>query len=133
MGLTPRICNTNSVLIYGTTHARELCCNPPPPPPPPPRQHPLPPAQRPPVSAPPHQVPRGISPAPLPSPSLASPGPLSFAEMSADSIQTVAVLGAGTMGNGIAHVFARSGYRVILRDLDQGFLHLALATISKNL
>ncbi|HWG59937.1 MAG TPA: 3-hydroxybutyryl-CoA dehydrogenase [Candidatus Acidoferrales bacterium] len=53
--------------------------------------------------------------------------------MSADSIQTVAVLGAGTMGNGIAHVFARSGYRVILRDLDQGFLHRALATISKNL
>ena len=38
--------------------------------------------------------------------------------MSVDSINTVAVLGAGTMGNGIAHVFARSGYRVILRDVE---------------
>src|SRR5580704_11023420 len=33
--------------------------------------------------------------------------------MNADEIRTVAVLGAGTMGNGIAHVFARSGYTVI--------------------
>ena len=30
--------------------------------------------------------------------------------MSVDSIKTVAVLGSGTMGNGIAHVFARAGY-----------------------
>jgi 3-hydroxybutyryl-CoA dehydrogenase len=37
------------------------------------------------------------------------------------------------MGNGIAHVFARSGYNVILRDVNQGFLDLALATISVNL
>src|SRR5437879_5332399 len=37
--------------------------------------------------------------------------------MSVDQIKTVAVLGAGTMGNGIAHVFARSGYKVILRDV----------------
>jgi 3-hydroxybutyryl-CoA dehydrogenase len=50
-----------------------------------------------------------------------------------DSIHTVAVLGAGTMGNGIAHVFARSGYRVILRDVEQRFLDRALETISKNL
>ena len=42
--------------------------------------------------------------------------------MSLDSIKTVAVLGAGTMGNGIAHVFARAGYNVILRDVDQRFL-----------
>ena len=42
--------------------------------------------------------------------------------MSVDSIKTVAVLGAGTMGNGIAHVFARSGYKVILRDVEQRFL-----------
>jgi 3-hydroxybutyryl-CoA dehydrogenase len=53
--------------------------------------------------------------------------------MSADSIKTVAVLGAGTMGNGIAHVFARSGYRVLLRDVDKKFLDRALDTISKNL
>jgi 3-hydroxybutyryl-CoA dehydrogenase len=48
-------------------------------------------------------------------------------------IKTVAVLGAGTMGNGIAHVFARSGYKVILRDVEQGFLDRALDTIAKNL
>jgi len=50
-----------------------------------------------------------------------------------DSIKTVAVLGAGTMGNGIAHVFARSGFTVILRDIDQRFLDRALDTIGKNL
>jgi 3-hydroxybutyryl-CoA dehydrogenase len=53
--------------------------------------------------------------------------------MSPDNIQTVGVLGAGTMGNGIAHVFARSGYKVLLRDIDQRFLDRALETISKNL
>jgi 3-hydroxybutyryl-CoA dehydrogenase len=53
--------------------------------------------------------------------------------MSLDSIKTVAVLGAGTMGNGIAHVFARAGYNVILRDVDQTFLERALDTIGKNL
>jgi 3-hydroxybutyryl-CoA dehydrogenase len=53
--------------------------------------------------------------------------------MSADSIKTVAVIGAGTMGNGIAHVFARAGYRVILRDVDKRFLDRGLETISKNL
>ncbi|HEY2857683.1 MAG TPA: 3-hydroxyacyl-CoA dehydrogenase NAD-binding domain-containing protein, partial [Terracidiphilus sp.] len=37
-------------------------------------------------------------------------------------IQTVAVLGAGTMGSGIAHVFARTGYRVLLCDIEQRFL-----------
>ncbi len=52
---------------------------------------------------------------------------------SADAIRTVAVLGGGTMGNGIAHVFARSGYAVILRDVEQRFLDRALETISKNL
>jgi len=45
----------------------------------------------------------------------------------------VAVLGAGTMGNGIAHVFARAGYRVILRDVEQRFLDRGLETIGKNL
>ena len=53
--------------------------------------------------------------------------------MSLDSIKTVAVLGAGTMGNGIAHVFACAGYSVILRDVDQSFLERALGTIGKNL
>ena len=53
--------------------------------------------------------------------------------MSIDSIKTVAVLGAGTMGNGIAHVFARAGYKVILRDVEQRFLDRGLDTIAKNL
>jgi 3-hydroxybutyryl-CoA dehydrogenase len=50
-----------------------------------------------------------------------------------DDIKTVAVLGAGTMGNGIAHVFARVGYKVILRDVEQRFLDRGLETIGKNL
>ena len=53
--------------------------------------------------------------------------------MSIDSIKTVAVLGAGTMGNGIAHVFAKSGYNVILRDVEQRFLERGMETIGKNL
>ena len=53
--------------------------------------------------------------------------------MSIDAIRTVAVLGAGTMGNGIAHVFARCGYIVILRDVEESFLTRARDTISKNL
>jgi 3-hydroxybutyryl-CoA dehydrogenase len=53
--------------------------------------------------------------------------------VSIDSIKTVAVLGAGTMGNGIAHVFARAGYKVILRDVEERFLHRGMDTISKNL
>jgi 3-hydroxybutyryl-CoA dehydrogenase len=53
--------------------------------------------------------------------------------MSSDDIKTVAVLGAGTMGNGIAHVFARSGYRVILRDVEKLFLDRGMETIAKNL
>src|ERR1700758_5222462 len=50
-----------------------------------------------------------------------------------DAIKTVAVLGAGTMGNGIAHVFARAGCTVLLRDVEQRFLDHALDTIAKNL
>jgi 3-hydroxybutyryl-CoA dehydrogenase len=53
--------------------------------------------------------------------------------MTLDAIKTVAVLGAGTMGNGIAHVFAKSGYNVILRDVDPKYLDRALDTIGKNL
>ena len=53
--------------------------------------------------------------------------------MSIDHINTVAVLGAGTMGNGIAHVFARAGYKVILRDVEQRYLDRGMDTIAKNL
>ena len=49
------------------------------------------------------------------------------------AIQRVGVVGAGTMGNGIAHVFARSGYDVILCDVEQRFVERALETITKNL
>lgn len=45
----------------------------------------------------------------------------------------VTVVGAGTMGNGIAHVFAASGYQVQLVDLTQEYLDRARATIEKNL
>jgi 3-hydroxybutyryl-CoA dehydrogenase len=45
----------------------------------------------------------------------------------------IGVIGAGTMGNGIAHVFARSGYSVVLCDVEQRFLERGLATITKNL
>jgi 3-hydroxybutyryl-CoA dehydrogenase len=48
-------------------------------------------------------------------------------------IRRVGVVGAGTMGNGIAHVFARSGFSVVLCDIEQRFLDRALGTISKNL
>ena len=53
--------------------------------------------------------------------------------MSIDHIKIVGVLGAGTMGNGIAHVFAKAGFKVILRDVEQRFLDRALETITKNL
>jgi 3-hydroxybutyryl-CoA dehydrogenase len=48
-------------------------------------------------------------------------------------IRRVGVVGAGTMGNGIAHVFARSGYSVVLCDVEQRFLERAITTITKNL
>ena len=48
-------------------------------------------------------------------------------------ITTVGVLGAGTMGNGIAHVFARSGFNVRLCEVEQRFLDRGLDTIRKNL
>ncbi len=48
-------------------------------------------------------------------------------------MQKIAVIGAGTMGNGIAHVFAQSGFQVNLIDISQKSLDLALATIAKNL
>jgi len=48
-------------------------------------------------------------------------------------IQTVAVLGAGTMGSGIAHVFARGGLAVLLCDIEPRFLDRALIQIRANL
>jgi 3-hydroxybutyryl-CoA dehydrogenase len=48
-------------------------------------------------------------------------------------MKTIGILGAGTMGNGIAHVCARAGYDVVLYDLEQNFLDRGMATIGKNL
>ncbi len=48
-------------------------------------------------------------------------------------IQQVAIIGSGTMGNGIAHVFAQNGYKVELIDVDQQALVKAINTIAKNL
>jgi len=48
-------------------------------------------------------------------------------------IETIGVLGAGQMGNGIAHVFAQHGYRVVLFDISQQQLDKAIVTIEKNL
>jgi 3-hydroxybutyryl-CoA dehydrogenase len=48
-------------------------------------------------------------------------------------IERVGVIGAGTMGSGIAHIFARAGHRVTLCDVEQGFLDRAQETIDKNL
>ena len=49
------------------------------------------------------------------------------------AIQQVGVIGAGTMGNGIAHVFARGGLKVVLCDVEPRFIDRGLATIGKNL
>jgi 3-hydroxybutyryl-CoA dehydrogenase len=49
------------------------------------------------------------------------------------TIETIAVIGAGTMGSGIAHIFARSGFDVLLCDVDQSLLDKSLARIRTNL
>ena len=49
------------------------------------------------------------------------------------SIKNVTVIGAGTMGNGIAHTFAQSGYNVTLVDVAQEMLDRAITTITNNL
>ncbi len=49
------------------------------------------------------------------------------------AIKNITVIGSGTMGNGIAHVFAQYGYNVLLNDLKQDFLDRGLKTISSNL
>jgi 3-hydroxybutyryl-CoA dehydrogenase len=48
-------------------------------------------------------------------------------------VKKVGVVGAGTMGNGIAHVFAMNGYDVVLEDVSDEFLNRGLAIITKNL
>jgi 3-hydroxybutyryl-CoA dehydrogenase len=50
-----------------------------------------------------------------------------------ERIQTLGVVGGGTMGNGIAHVAARKGFKVVLHDLEERFLDRAISTIGKNL
>ncbi len=48
-------------------------------------------------------------------------------------IKTIGVVGAGTMGNGIAHIFARHGFNVVLCDVERRLIDHALDTIGKNL
>lgn len=48
-------------------------------------------------------------------------------------MEQIAVIGAGTMGNGIAHVFAQNGYKVNLVDISQASLDKGMANITKNL
>jgi 3-hydroxybutyryl-CoA dehydrogenase len=50
-----------------------------------------------------------------------------------DAVKVIGIAGSGTMGNGIAHVAARAGYRVLLYDVQQDALTRGLATISKNM
>lgn len=53
--------------------------------------------------------------------------------MGIEQIKAVTVVGAGTMGNGIAHTFAQHGYSVVLHDVKQAFLDRGLTTIQTNL
>ena len=48
-------------------------------------------------------------------------------------VRRAGVVGAGTMGNGIAHVFAGSGYEVVMCDVEQRFLDRGIENIRKNL
>ena len=48
-------------------------------------------------------------------------------------MKNVAVIGAGTMGNGIAHTFAQSGFKVQLIDISEAALKRGMDTIAKNL
>ncbi len=50
-----------------------------------------------------------------------------------ERFEKIAVIGAGTMGNGIAHAFAQSGYQVNLIDISEEALQKGLATIGKNM
>src|ERR1700728_1205828 len=48
-------------------------------------------------------------------------------------IKIVTVIGSGTMGNGICHVFAQCGFNVHMMDINQGALDKAMATIGNNM
>ena len=54
-------------------------------------------------------------------------------EITADDIKTIGVIGAGQMGNGIAHVGALAGYDMILNDINQDQLDKAVGTIERNM
>src|SRR6266446_3782271 len=58
---------------------------------------------------------------------------ISFGRGGFMDMNRIGVVGAGTMGNGIAHVFARGGYSVVLCDVEQRFLQRGIATITQNL
>ena len=47
--------------------------------------------------------------------------------------KNIVVIGAGTMGNGIAHTFAQTGFKVNLVDVSEEALQRGISTISKNL
>jgi len=49
------------------------------------------------------------------------------------SIQNIGVIGAGQMGNGIAHVFAQAGFQVVMQDITEAYAQKGLASIDKNL
>ena len=49
------------------------------------------------------------------------------------SIQSIGVIGAGQMGNGIAHVFAQAGFSVLMQDISEAFAAKGVATVDKNL
>jgi 3-hydroxybutyryl-CoA dehydrogenase len=54
-------------------------------------------------------------------------------EEQVNEMRHVTVIGAGTMGNGIAHVFAQQGFRVVLTDIRQDFIDRGMAAIAANL
>ena len=49
------------------------------------------------------------------------------------TIKHIGIIGAGQMGNGIAHVFAQAGYAVLMQDITEAYAQKGLATIDKNL
>jgi len=53
-------------------------------------------------------------------------------QLAMDTIRNIAVIGAGTMGNGIAHIFAQHGFTVTLTDISAASLTIAIQTIEKN-
>ena len=48
-------------------------------------------------------------------------------------VETIGVVGAGQMGNGIAHVAALAGFRVVLHDIEDAFVRRGLSAVGDNL